>query len=131
VLNFTILGGLNEAATTVAYVLADTFGGMFALMSYHTPKLIYFIRIVLVFSDKDFVTAVLDSNGVLATDAVSRKLQSDQQTFADVCSYLTVDGAIVSAVCAESMMDSTNSVRVPPEEAIIPVSFLTLNAPVS
>jgi hypothetical protein len=25
--NFTILGGLNEAATTIAYVLVDNFGG--------------------------------------------------------------------------------------------------------
>jgi hypothetical protein len=27
--NFTILGGLNEAATTIAYVLVDEFGGIF------------------------------------------------------------------------------------------------------
>jgi hypothetical protein len=28
--NFTILGGLNEAATTIAYVLVDNFGGTFS-----------------------------------------------------------------------------------------------------
>ena len=30
VTNFTILGGLNEAATTIAYILVDGFGGTFS-----------------------------------------------------------------------------------------------------
>ena len=93
------------------------------MMPDHIPKL------TLVYSDKDFVTAVVDSNGVLATDAVSFNLQSDQQTFVDVCSYVSVDAITVSAVCAESMVDLTSTVRV--QENFISVSFLTLNAPVS
>ena len=83
----------------------------------------------IIFSDKDFVTAVVASNEVLATDVVSRNLQSDQQTFVDTCSYVTVDAVTVSAVCAESIADPTNTEGV--NENFISVSFLTLNAPVS
>jgi hypothetical protein len=85
--------------------------------------------IIFVFSDKDFVTAVVSSNGVLATDAVSHILQPDLQTFVDVCSYATVDDGTISAVCAESSVDPTGTGRV--DEEINPVSLLTLNAVVS
>jgi hypothetical protein len=70
---------------------------------------------------------VVASNDVLATDVVSRNLQSDQQTFYDVCSYVTVDTSIVSAVCAESIVDLASTASV--EENFIPVSFLTVNNP--
>jgi hypothetical protein len=77
--------------------------------------------------DKGFVTAVLSSNGVQATDVVALNLQPDQKTTFDVCSYVTVGASVVSAVCAESRVDPQSTV--PVQNDFIFVSLLTVNGP--
>ena len=77
--------------------------------------------------DKGFVTAVLASNGVQATDVVTFNLQPDQQTYYDRCSYVTVGASVVSAVCAESRVDLHSTA--PVQNHFIFVSLLTVNGP--
>ena len=81
----------------------------------------------LAISDKGFVTAVLASNGVQATNVVALNLQSDQQTYYDLCSYVTVGTSVVSAVCAESQVNLQGTAEV--QDHFVSVSLLTVNGP--